>query len=257
MLVLSRRVNEQIVFPNLSTIVRVVAMKAGTVRLGIQAPENVEVFREEVLDPKVCEEIARGRSAPVATPALRHLLHQLNNRLNAGGIGLALLRRQLELGRTAEIANTLDRLEQELAALRQAVAAAEPDAPPDRDELSRRRALLVEDDVNECELLAGFLRLAGLDVTTAHDGGDALDHLRRDGRPDVVLLDMILPRTDGPATVRAIRDNPANAGLKIFGMTGADPRRFNLPEGDGGVDYWFHKPLNPQSLLAEMARVMR
>jgi CheY-like chemotaxis protein len=116
-----------------------------------------------------------------------------------------------------------------------------------------RRALLVEDDHNERELLAGFLRLAGIDVVTAGDGSDALDRLRQpDERPDVVLLDMVLPRLDGPTTVRAIRRDPALAGLKIFAMTGHSPERFGLGEGPSGIDRWFNKPLNPEVLLRDL-----
>ena len=72
--------------------------------------------------------------------------------------------------------------------------------------------------------MAGFLRMSGLEVVTAGDGSDALDYLRKEGRPDVVLLDMGLPRFDGAATLKEIRRTPALAGLKVFAVSGA-PRR--------------------------------
>ena len=126
-----------------------------------------------------------------------------------------------------------------------------PPAPP--KPRRARTALLVEDDTNERELLAGFLRMAGLDVATAGDGDDALDYLHRQGRPDVVLLDMVLPRCDGPTTVREIRRDPTLAGLKIFAVTGHSPDRFNLqPGAAGGIDRWFNKPLNPEALLHDL-----
>ena len=50
MLVLSRRISEKIVLPTLATTVQVVSVKAGVARLGIEAPDAVPVFREEVLD---------------------------------------------------------------------------------------------------------------------------------------------------------------------------------------------------------------
>jgi carbon storage regulator CsrA len=243
MLVLSRRLNEKLVFPTINTTVQVISVKGGAVRLGIEGPDQVEVFREEIFDEAAYSQVARP---PNLEETLRKLVHQVNNRLNGSAIGLALLRRQLELGLINEMSATLGKLDQELANLRQAV---EPHTARPRQ---RCRALLVEDDPNECELLAGFLRLAGLEVDTAGDGADALDRLNRDDRPDFVLLDMILPHCDGPATVRAIRGNPATAGLKIFGLTGADPTRLGLPEGPGGIDRWFRKPLNPEALLREL-----
>ena len=59
-----------------------------------------------------------------------------------------------------------------------------------------------------------------MDVDVAADGVDALDYLRTKTPPDIILLDMILPRCDGPTTVRQIRSNPGNSRLKIFGVTG-------------------------------------
>jgi CheY-like chemotaxis protein len=115
-----------------------------------------------------------------------------------------------------------------------------------------RKALLVEDDDNERELLAGFLRLAGLDVATAGDGSNALDYLRAEGRPDVVLLDMVLPRCDGPTIVREVRRDPAYTGLKIFALSGYSPQEVGL-EGDWpAVDRWFRKPIDPAALLGEL-----
>jgi len=107
----------------------------------------------------------------------------------------------------------------------------------------------VEDNANERELLAIFLRMAGVDVDTAGDGADALDYLRHRQRPDVVLLDMVLPRCDGATTVREIRRDPACAGLKIFAVTGRSPDDFDLARGPAGVDRWLQKPLDPGLLL--------
>jgi len=252
MLVLSRRVNEQLVFPNIDTTIRVLSSKSGVVRLGIQAPSDIPVYREEL--------IAQASTAlkPVAplSRVPRSLVHQINNRLHAATIGLALLRQQVALGMDQEVADTIGKLEQEMAALRQTVEPLRPSVPAPGPAVVRRRALLVEDDRNERELLAGFLRLAGLEVTTADDGADALDHLRTAYQPDVVLLDMLLPRCDGPTTVRAIRSNPEHAGLTIFGVTGADTANFGLPEGPAGINRWFQKPINPEALLRELERAL-
>ena len=114
------------------------------------------------------------------------------------------------------------------------------------------KTLLVEDDQNERELLAGFLRMSGFAVDTAGDGCDALEHLRTRERPDVVLLDMGLPRFDGAATAREIRRDPANAGMRILAVTGHTPDEYDLDQGPSGIDRWFHKPLDPVALLREL-----
>src|SRR5207248_7954866 len=112
-------------------------------------------------------------------PLTARSAHFWRNRLNTASVGLALLRGQLRAGLAENAEATLDKVDQALRALHERVDPAPQPAPA-----PRRKALLVEDDPNECELLAGFLRLAGLDVTTAGDGSDALDHLRKEGRPD-------------------------------------------------------------------------
>jgi len=253
MLVLSRKSNEKVVIPSINTVLQIVSIKAGTVRLGIDAPRDVEVFREEVLGQYTREEGEDAAGKELAR-LLSRLLHRINNRLNGTSIGLALLRRQLDLGMTGEMTATLDKVEHELGGLKQTLdSLTQQPTPAPRAPACRGRALIVEDDANECELMAGFLRLAGLEVTTAGDGSDALDHLRKNARPDVVVLDMFLPRYDGPSTVRAIRENPDHRGLKIIGVTGADPTCFDLPQGPDGIDRWFRKPLNPERLLAEVA----
>lgn len=250
MLVLSRRTNEKILLPTLNASVSVVSIKPGVVRLGFECPPEVPVLREEIFDRNAWEQRHQQQQA-AQEQSMRKLIHQLRNRLNSSAIGLALMRRQLAVGLHEDMIATLERVAQEFGALQENVEeiTRPKEAPPPT---GRRRALLVEDDHNERELLAGFLRLAGLEVDTAGDGADALDYLSKSGRPDVVLLDMLLPRCDGPTTVRAIRSEPAYEGLKIFAVTGSSPERLGVCQGPGGVDGWFSKPLNPESLLSAL-----
>lgn len=253
MLVLSRRLAQKLVFPGIQTTVQIVSVKPGVVRLGIDAPEHIAVYREELLDRTALQTAAASRSLPKSKSD--ESTHLLNNLLNTNSVGLGLLRRQLALGQTSEMNHTLDKIESNLQNIQQRFQCLDV-TPPRAAAPLKRQALIVEDDCNECELLAGFLRLAGMDVHTAGDGADALDYLSFKGKPDFVLLDMLLPRCDGPTTVRAIRRNPAYAGLRIFGVTGAPVEQFGLDEGPGGIDYWFRKPFNPEMLLRKLDQAL-
>jgi len=249
MLVLTRRENEKIIFPALATSVEVLEVKAGRVRLGIQAPRDLQILREEVMkaDGVQPEALKSGLDA-FATQMLRKAKHQMRNDLNKATIGLALARRQLKAGLIENLDVTLQKIGQGFESLGvqvETLAEKKPEAPVPE-------ALLVEDDTNECELLAGFLRMAGYKVNTAGDGADALDHLRNGMNPDVMLLDMNLPRCDGATTVRLIRRDPALARLKIFAVTGYSPSQLGLDHEAIGIDRWFQKPLNPESLLGEL-----
>jgi len=255
MLVLSRRPNEKILFPSISTAVQVLSINRGTVRLGIEAPPEVTILRNE-LQARSAE---WGAPTPLAEPVesrLRKLRHLLRNRLSVTTVGLGLLRQQAQAGLCDDMERTIAKLEEEMHLFRQRleIEAAEPPSPPPTPVRKTRKALLVEDEENERELLAAYLRLAGFAVDTAGDGCDALDRLRAGEQPDVVLLDMGLPRCDGATTAREIRRDPACGGLKIFAVSGHSPNEYGLDRDAGGIDRWFNKPLDPAVLLRELTQ---
>jgi DNA-binding response OmpR family regulator len=119
-----------------------------------------------------------------------------------------------------------------------------------RERTGPYRALVVEDDDNERELLSGFLSMSGFEVETAVDGLQAMVHLTKQVRPDVVLLDMKMPRFDGSKTISAIRCNPNYEGLKVFAVSGTASSEMNVSIGKNGVDRWFSKPLDPRLLVS-------
>lgn len=256
MLVLSRKPNEKILLPALNVSVQVVSINKNSVRLGIEAPPQISVLREELATRHAeWAELPPVVAAPPneASAALRYqrLTQLLGNRLKIAGTGLAQLRRQADAGNYEAMFTLLDKIEEDFELLNRRLET-EPRQPA---RSLKPRALLVEDNDNERELLASFLRNQGVEVATAGDGTDALDYLsHHKGEPDVLLLDMSLPHCDGAAVVRSVRRDPAFSGLKIFAVTGHLPDEYDLVRGPGGVDRWFHKPLNPVELVADMTR---
>jgi carbon storage regulator CsrA len=256
-LVLSRRPHEKIVFPGIRASVQILGIKPGAVRLGIDAPPEVKVLREELAQDAVGETLAglqhletRLRNRVVALQRL------LEKRLGIAEKGLTLLRGQLPGGLDRDVLATLDELQGELHLLQERLRNEAANAlRREARTAPKRKALLVEDNPQERELMALFLRSEGLDVDTAPDGCDALDYLQARDRPDVVLLDMGLPRVDGPTTVREIRRNPACAGLKIFAVSGRSAEDCKLPIGPAGVDGWFQKPVDPMTIVHDLKRV--
>jgi two-component system, OmpR family, response regulator len=291
MLVLSRKLNEKILLPSIHTSVEVLDIKGDRVRLGIEAPASVTILREELAARQAAEGGLPVRpTAPVRKPAgdrataalaeaapvdpaaiesmeaaqalVRRHRHQFRNHLNSATIGIALVQRQLQAGMLAQAEATLTKIstgvhqmtdQLELVILPPgALSAGNEVLPAGPAKKGAPRALLVEDDHNECQLLAGFLRLAGYQVATANDGSDAIDYLHQNERPDVMLLDMMLPRCDGPTMIRRLRDEPAFHDLKIFAMSGYTPDQVGLDCSASGVARWFQKPLNPELLLREL-----
>ena len=96
--------------------------------------------------------------------------------------------------------------------------------------------------------------MSGFDVDRAVDGLQAMVYLSRHRSPDIVLLDMKMPRMNGPKTVSSIRSNPTYRDVKIFAVSGTPQTECGVPIGPQGVDRWFSKPINPQELVDEMNR---
>lgn len=229
MLVLSRKQGERIEFPTLGVSVQIVQCRGNIVRIGIEAPDGVRVMRAELAG-------AKDQS--------RQCRHAERNRLQRLMLSLHVIEQHLEQGHTVEAHATLQRLIQWLDGMEQEQPVRRP---------NRVRTLVVDDDSNERELLAGFLGMQGCECATASDGEDALEYLTTHERPDFVLLDMMMPRCDGPHTIDRIRRDPRFSGLRVFAISGADPDELGVKTGAGGVDAWFRKPLNPRRLWDAIA----
>lgn len=244
MLVLSRGQNDKVVFPTLGITVEILRVDGRKVRIGIDAPRAIPVVREEILDRTDVDSFAGSGQATGGG-----LSHAARNRLQNATLSLHMLQRMLEAGQTEDAEPTIFRIFNELKTLEEELAPARTKSSTTDGNNGRCRALIVEDDPNQCELLAGYLRLSGFEVTTAMDGLQAMVHLSEHDRTDVVLLDMKLPRFDGHKTVSAIRQNARFQSLKIFAVTGSDQNDSDVNIGPQGVDRWFKKPVDPGLLV--------
>jgi len=253
MLVLSRGPKDKVLFPNLGISVEILRVSGNRVRLGIDAPDDVRILRHELADSLSAElQSAEPQQEPAKLD--REMRHKLNNQLNAAHVALSLAQKQLDVGLSDDALETLHRAIRAFDTIDSQAAPKVPHSEADDVHDPARRALLVEDDANECELLAGYLRMSGFEVDTAGDGLQAMVYLSRHKRPDVVLMDMHMPRFDGPRAVRTIRSNPDFRGMRLFAVTGSTPEESKLSVGPRGVDRWFSKPINPQQLVDEINR---
>lgn len=239
MLVLSRRNSEKILFPNLGISVEILNIAGKLVRLGVKAPRDISVVREEIYRETSAGPLKRDPPSD----------HNLRGQLNNASLALHLAVKQFRNGRVEQAEESLAEALRKLQSVDSRLAGLNAAPAP----VARIQALLVDDNDNESALLASFLRLSGIEVDRACDGSDALDYLSSHSQPDVVLLDMRMPRFDGPSTVAAIRRNPALHGLKVFAVSGSAPGEFAITTGPDGVDDWFQKPLDPRRLAERVA----
>lgn len=242
MLVLSRRAEETLVFPNLGIKLSVLKVTGKVVKLGVEAPPEVKVLRSELP-----VRTAEGEAPDDAPAADEQTLHRLRNELNAVRLGLRLLQAGIEKGIDVPTVEALDQLVDQAAKLDRNVASLEGPAAESR----AKRLLVVEDADNERSLMANLLAAYGFDVYVARDGLEAIQRLESDPLPDVVLLDCNMPVVNGPETLRQIRSDERLRNLKVFTVTGA-PSVYCGDTTTDRWDGWFAKPLDFDRLLASL-----
>ncbi|GHH11707.1 response regulator transcription factor [Streptomyces lanatus] len=121
------------------------------------------------------------------------------------------------------------------------------------------RLLLVEDEPTLRELLSASLRLAGFEVIAAESGGQALEAVR-DRRPDLIVLDVMLPDLDGFEVARRLRERPygpGNAHPPILFLTARDAAEDRISGLRAGGDDYVTKPFNLEELVLRIQAVLR
>jgi len=116
-----------------------------------------------------------------------------------------------------------------------------------------RRVLIVDDDPKVCETLDRYLAHAGYTTASALDGARALE-LARTFAPDLIVLDLMLPRVDGLEVCRTLR---ASSQVPIIMVTARTTERDKLAGLALGADDYLTKPFSPRELVARVEAVLR
>jgi CheY-like chemotaxis protein len=124
------------------------------------------------------------------------------------------------------------------------------------DSLRGTRVLFVDDNLDACALMQMCLEMAGCQVRTAHDGGEAV-RASTEQRFDVAVLDIGLPVLDGYQVAAAISESLGPLRPRLVALTG-----YNRPEDRGrakrvGFDAHLAKPVDPETLCATIGEVLR
>ena len=126
-------------------------------------------------------------------------------------------------------------------------------APPPPRPLDAPHILVVDDDPDLRELMGTYLTTQGMRVSVARDGRE-LDRTLADSRPDLIVLDLMMPGEDGLSIIRRLEraDRPA---IIMLSAIGEDLDR--IIGLDQGADDYLPKPCNPRELLARIKAVLR
>lgn len=241
MLVLSRKEDQEVLIPGLDIAIKVLRCKKSTVTLGFEAPPEIRIIRDDldsgtsIKDPK----FARFLDDKIRTYP-NEQRHDVRDQFNIVTMVLQTLLDDIECGELQEVDDIFQSICQRLTQVKA--------TPNDTDAF----ALVVEDQPNERELLAGVLRMNGYRVATASDGNEALKYIEEHGAPAFILVDMHMPGYGGEDLVRDIRNSMGLKDVRVYVVSGSDKEDCDVsPEH---IDGWYTKPLAPQELISAMAR---
>lgn len=119
------------------------------------------------------------------------------------------------------------------------------------------RILVAEDDPKQAELVRRYIERAGHSTIVVHDGRSAIDEVRH-RRPDLLVLDVMMPKVDGLDVCRVLRADPhAGNEVPIIMLTARSTEDDLLLGLDLGADDYLTKPYSPRELVARVRTVLR
>ena len=117
------------------------------------------------------------------------------------------------------------------------------------------KILVVDDSPTELRLVTGPLRNCGYDVVTAADGEEALEKAAQE-RPDLIVLDVVLPKKNGYQVCRLLKNTPDTQGVKILLLTSKNQESDRYWGLRQGADEYLAKPFAEEDLLAAIAGLL-
>lgn len=120
-------------------------------------------------------------------------------------------------------------------------------------DFSGRSVLIVDDEPMVREVVAAYLSRDGFDVTEVGDGGSAIEHLDRE-HIDLIVLDVMLPETDGFSVLSAVRDR---ADIPVILLTARGDEADRVLGLELGADDYVVKPFSPRELAARVRAVVK
>jgi len=119
------------------------------------------------------------------------------------------------------------------------------------------KVLVVDDYVENVELLEELLSASGYEVSTASDGDEALQRVK-EAHPDLILLDIMMPKMDGYQVCEALRAKDDTKDIPIIFVTAkTEVKDWTHAIFNVGVNSYITKPINPKKLLDKVKSVLK
>lgn len=119
----------------------------------------------------------------------------------------------------------------------------------------RSRILLVEDNDDNMRVYRTILEYVGFEVLEARDGEAGISEART-GRPDLILMDISIPKIDGYEATRILKADPATRAIPIIALTAHALDEDRLRARVSGCDGFLTKPIAPRAVVSEVRRYL-
>jgi two-component system cell cycle response regulator DivK len=119
-----------------------------------------------------------------------------------------------------------------------------------------KRVLVVEDDAQNSYLIGFILEKSGYEVVTACDGEQAIAEVDK-AVPDLILMDMLLPKMNGYEATRQIKARADTSGVPIVALTAYSMKGDREKILESGCDGYISKPIDPETFVSEMEEYFR
>jgi CheY-like chemotaxis protein len=125
-----------------------------------------------------------------------------------------------------------------------------------QEEIRNSTVLIADDTEQNVELLQAYLDELGCKVVTAHDGQETLDRVA-EARPDLILLDIMMPKVSGFEVCRKLKADPATRNIPICMVTALNEEADIERAVEAGTDDFLSKPINKWELLTRVRSLLR
>lgn len=121
--------------------------------------------------------------------------------------------------------------------------------------MSKKKVLIVEDEESLLKLESILLTSRGYDVCSARNGKSAMAMLESE-KPDIVLLDIMLPEMDGFEVCRQIKSNPQTSSIPVIMLTAKKSREDMATGEQAGADWYITKPFKSAMVVETIQRFL-
>jgi two-component system alkaline phosphatase synthesis response regulator PhoP len=118
------------------------------------------------------------------------------------------------------------------------------------------KVLVVDDEVDIVEFICYNIEKEGYQVQSAHDGVEAVEKANS-FKPDLIIMDVMMPKMDGIEACRKMRENPELANTFIMFLTARSEEYSEIAGFDAGGDDYVFKPIKPRALLSRVHAIMK